>query len=450
MTYEDAVAAFAAGMFAAVAYLHERGIAHRDLKPSNVLLGPSGHPYLLDFNLASRVADPWRLAGTLPYMAPEQLAVLAEPATRPPADGRAGDVFACGVVLFELLTGRHPFGEPGAFVARPDREWVAGALLAAAGGTPAPGGPQSAGPAGRLHGGRALPGPRPAGSRPTASELAELFSRAGLRRPARFTAPVLAGAGVLALALGFVALRPSDPPPAPPEAPPVTAAPTPTAPASPFERGLVLFRQEQYGLAAGDFLEAGKAEKDGRAYGYAAYCLSVARAPAEALVPADEAIRLGSRTAPVYANRAYNNYKLGRLEEAQADCDEAIRLDPDLPAPRFTRAVVHLAWYNRKRTVIPFEALADIDRATAGMPNAPEVWSVAAELYLLAPDAPGAEEKAIEAVRRAVLAGKAADQLRRKPVLQAREGHPAFEAALKQPPGPAAPPVNPHLANPIP
>ena len=109
LTYEDGVAAVAARLFAAVAYLHETHIAHRDLKPSNVLLGPTGHPYLLDLNLATEIVDPWRLVGTLPYMAPEQLEFSIDVGATPPGDWRPGDVFACGVILFELLTGRHPF-----------------------------------------------------------------------------------------------------------------------------------------------------------------------------------------------------------------------------------------------------------------------------------------------------------------------------------------------------
>jgi serine/threonine protein kinase/Flp pilus assembly protein TadD len=93
----------------ALAYLHTKGICHRDLKPSNILLADDGRPVLLDFNLSADLAsDEGRLGGTLPYMAPEQnKAMLGRPDVA--LDAR-GDVFAMGVILYEMLTGTLPFG----------------------------------------------------------------------------------------------------------------------------------------------------------------------------------------------------------------------------------------------------------------------------------------------------------------------------------------------------
>jgi serine/threonine-protein kinase len=98
----------------AVGAAHRLGIIHRDLKPANVMLLPDSTVKVLDFGLA-RAADPSLTAsrstlGTVAYMAPEQ--ILGHT-----VDGRV-DLWALGVVLFEMLTGRRPFeGEQEAAVA---------------------------------------------------------------------------------------------------------------------------------------------------------------------------------------------------------------------------------------------------------------------------------------------------------------------------------------------
>jgi tetratricopeptide (TPR) repeat protein len=97
----------------ALAHTHERGVLHLDLKPSNVLLTADGRPLLLDFNLSvDGSIGASVIGGTLPYMSPEQLqeAVLGRSYSSRPVDGRS-DVFSLGVMLYELLAGRHPFGE---------------------------------------------------------------------------------------------------------------------------------------------------------------------------------------------------------------------------------------------------------------------------------------------------------------------------------------------------
>ena len=116
-SFVQAAVWIAARLAEGLEHAHCRGLLHRDLKPANILITADGTPMILDFNLAA-AADPApgaddRLGGTLPYMAPEHLeAFLPEFDVPPVPVDRRADVYALGLILFEMAAGRHPFQPP--------------------------------------------------------------------------------------------------------------------------------------------------------------------------------------------------------------------------------------------------------------------------------------------------------------------------------------------------
>jgi len=101
---------------------HKAGIVHRDLKPANIMITSQGHTKVMDFGLAKRVipgggaaelsrtltqasiTQQGSIAGTISYMSPEQ-------ARGENVDTRS-DIFSLGIILYEMLSGKHPFSKP--------------------------------------------------------------------------------------------------------------------------------------------------------------------------------------------------------------------------------------------------------------------------------------------------------------------------------------------------
>jgi TolB-like protein/tetratricopeptide (TPR) repeat protein len=113
----ETVARWGAQLADALDHAHQQGVIHRDIKPSNVVVTPSGQVKLVDFGVAGRAIEAHeptvvetgaaapRVAGTLPYMAPEVIrGAIADPRS---------DVWSLGVVLHEALSGSKPFAATG-------------------------------------------------------------------------------------------------------------------------------------------------------------------------------------------------------------------------------------------------------------------------------------------------------------------------------------------------
>jgi hypothetical protein len=98
----------------AVGFAHARGIVHRDLTPANIMLAGDGHIRVMDFGLARSLTPAAgvttasaQIAGTTAYMSPEQL--------RGETVDHRSDIFAFGILLYEMAAGTHPFMRPSTF-----------------------------------------------------------------------------------------------------------------------------------------------------------------------------------------------------------------------------------------------------------------------------------------------------------------------------------------------
>jgi serine/threonine-protein kinase len=214
---------------AGLAAAHEKGVLHRDLKPENVMLDGRGMARITDFDLAQAAdaIDPGDVrSGTPAYMSPEQL------------DGREvtarSDIYALGLVLYELFTGRRPFAgrtfaelirarreappPPSAFVETIDPA-VEQTILSCLEADPARRPPSVLGVAAALPGGDPLAAALAAGQTPSPELVAASGRTEGLRAPFAWLALATVAAGIVVVPMlrqrfELFRLAPFDKPPA--------------------------------------------------------------------------------------------------------------------------------------------------------------------------------------------------------------------------------------------
>jgi tetratricopeptide (TPR) repeat protein len=420
LSLSGAAARLGGTLASALAYLHGKGFAHGDLKPANVLLQAGGQPLLLDFNL-SQAATPEGIGGTFPYMSPEHLRAFCDKKPLPHEQAAASDVYSLGVVLFELLTGRLPYGSaPGTTTLE-----RAEALLA-----------RQQTPRLALHELNPRVPQRLAGlverclsadfaARPKAKELAETLTP----KPRR-----LLLAGVLALLLGalvgvavwgvippgeaefrqrgkrwfeqgrqllaegkpeegrkrlrqaddefYHAIRASE-----------RNGKKGTA-EDYFCRGRILLALGKSSEALNCFLQAHEAHRaegvpHGPTLAYVGYCYSLRGDHTAAAAFGEQALAAGQRTPAVLNNLGYARMKQaesdrkqqGKREEALAHLNGALRLDADCLAAYRNRAMLTFFWVFSGNKV-PDEAMLDVEAAVA-LSREPE-FGESAELANLA------------------------------------------------------------------
>ena len=413
-TYIDGVLHLAVQLADGLSFVHARGICHGDLKPSNILLTPDGRPMLVDFNLAfdPRHSDQ-RLGGTLPYMAPEQLQAGAWDQGPIPLDVHS-DLFALGVILYELLTGKHPFGPipaRGTFPdiraqllecqrrgARPLRQWnprvphrlarVVGQCLAFA------------------------PEDRPQSLEWVAQELRKdlrshrVLGRWMVRHRGLVLGALLFLTGSIVGAAGpglwqdqlqrqrfanaqklvqdqdyagairdltrFLEVKPTNR-------------------SARLLRAKAYFGNGELAEAVADLKEADPQGRDGRINAALGFLIQIQHQPKKAISYYEAAIDRGFAPAEVYNNLGFCYLRSARFPDAMACLNRAVELNPGLQAGYYNRAYVALIQASATRHQIP-EALRDVEKAIQLGPRTATLYRHAASLYALAAESDPAHE----------------------------------------------------------
>lgn len=425
--FEEGVLHLGVQLAEGLAYVHGCGICHRDLKPSNILVTPDGRPMLLDFNLSSdsRESDS-RLGGTIPYMSPEQLRATGGSDPAEAIDFRS-DLFSLGVVLFQTLTGRHPFGP------LPSSGDVRRLLLER-----------------QRTGGTRLGSVLPNVDRCLARTIEQCLSFEPERRPRsaealavdfrRLLRPdrrlrrrlvrrwkIVAGAvigGMLATTVAWSLAPPPEPASikhqrlgrialqqhqfsSAAEHYSQAVMLEPESGEAYFGRGRALMEMGQFPLAIPDFEKAFKYSGDPRAKACIAYCFGRSGLHPNAIDYGEASVALGCANAAVFNNLGYSRLQRNDLDAAEKILNRAIELDDRLQAAYHNRARVDRQRFFSKPNHVPRRGLEDIRRALTIPPVAADLYFDAAYLSACAATLEGGHvEPALDFVAKALELGQ--------------------------------------------
>ncbi len=466
-TYIDGVLYLAMQLADGLSFVHARGICHGDLKPSNILLAPDGRPLLVDFNLSfdPRQNDR-RLGGTLPYMAPEQLQPGAWERGPTPLNVRS-DVFAFGVIVYELLTGVYPFGP-----VRGHGSWaeMRAELLERQrrGCRPVHQlNPRVPHRLARVVGQCLAFAPE---DRPRSLDQVRLELRKDLR-PHRILGRWVARhpGAVLKMTLGMVLLfsgvaaglygpglwqdhqqrhrlaqarqfiQTGD----------YTAAIGPLAqfievdPANPQGRLLrarAYFRQQKLTEAVADLRAAVPKDQDGRMNAFLGFLIQLQHQPKKAIPYYRAAIDEGFGLAEVYNNLGYCYLRTAHFREASSSLDRAVELDPALPAGYYNRAYLRLMQGVTDDLGDLSRALQDMETAIRLGPQTATLYRHAASLYALAAEVdPVYTDRALGCLGKAVQKGTDPRELAADSYFTILRENPDFQKLIQGPPVPSTP-----------
>jgi len=459
-SYVDGMVHLAIQLSDALAYAHAKGICHRDLKPSNVLLSHECRPLLLDFNLSfDDQGGANRIGGTLPYMAPEQLAAIAgDFDVSPSLTDQRSDLFSLGVIFYELLAGTLPFGPV---------QWessfqqTARLLLDR----------QACGPSPLREKNRRVdrrladtiekclafnPDDRPASAAKLADSLRKELRPA--RRAKRWIRSHRKAATVFAIVLAtiFVALG-------------IFLATRDPYHVRQIQRGRAYYQREEYDLAAEAFgnairsapdpsealLERGRAlvklgeyrsalEDLGDSYKLrptpegtigSGYCLNRLRYHKEAIVAYRMAGETGQSSVAVLNNIGYSCLCVGDLEGAERALTEAARLDSHQQAVQYNLAILYLRLYRMKRP-IPSDAYSHAAQALELGPPDSELCRLAATFCTIDPGADSQGfAKALTYLEEGISLGLDMAVVNRDSALRPLKGEPRYKQLMNTPRG---------------